>query len=123
MGHDEALIERATQGVAGAFQDLGIEPELIESRAWYAESFARAGDWDAWVWATVMEKPYGSRKPTFAAFVLMSDRVGKANAGIALLALQNRRPVFCWDGQTVRRVSKLRKVSDSWKDGWQPVTV
>ena len=121
MGDGESVVERNTQAVTGSFRELGIAPQLVSSKDWYEKSFSRAGDWDAWVWSTVMERPYGHRKPIFSAFVLMNPRVGKANAAIADLALQNRRVVFHWDNDQVHRVSKLRQVSDSWKDGWEPV--
>lgn len=121
MNDDESLVERNTQAIGGAFRELGIEPTLVSSKDWYEQKFASCGDWEAWVWHTVMEKPYGHRQPIFAAFVLTSNRIGKANAGVADLALQNRRVVFRWHRDQIHRVSKLRQVSDSWKDGWEPV--
>lgn len=109
-----------TPEVQAAFARLGVGPRLVSSKTWYAETFSNSGDWDGWVWKTVLEKPYGVRLHHFEGFVVFSS-LGKANANVVSLALANHRPVFHYNGKDIKRVKAVTQVSDSWKDGWIPV--
>jgi hypothetical protein len=76
---------------------LGLDNvALVDSASWYREQFDSCGNWDSWVWETVTGRDYATREQHFHGFVVLGDRLGKASAGIADLALRNGRAVLAW---------------------------
>lgn len=93
--------------------------ELVDSKAWYQKHFEIAGSWDAWIWSTVCERPYGGRPSHFDAYVVAIPFLGKANAGIVRLALEKKRVVLSWQKGNLGRVQDLVTLDDNnWKTGW-----
>lgn len=71
--------------------------ELQDSKTWYRENFDRCGNYDSWIWDTVCGKEYGTRAPYFHGYILARDTtLGRANAAISELALNNGKPVLFW---------------------------
>lgn len=113
-------IESDVKRVESRFSDqLGVSATVLDSATWFREKFDSCGDWDSWVWETVTGKDYGTRRRHFDGFVVLGDRLGKASAGIADLALRNGRAVLAWkepDFQTVKTVSVLD--AEDVRAGW-----
>jgi hypothetical protein len=95
---------------------------LVDSRDWYRESFARSGNWDAWIWDTVHRVDYGTRKTMFQAFVLAGpERVSRAAGMLASLALAQGRPVFGFSEQQGLRLAlqAIEYDPEDYASGWE----
>lgn len=98
---------------------MGVEATFKDSRTWYSESFSLCGSWDAWTWATVAEKPYGSRRTHFDGFVVCTPTLGRANKAIVSHALRDGRVVLFWDREKLSLVHRLvTRDENNWKAGW-----
>lgn len=101
-------------------QTLDVTTSLLDSRTWHEREFARCGGWDSWAWETVNGKDFSTRKSFFDGFVVGQTVIGRANAQIIHLALEQRRVVlFCAIERPLGIVTQLITVdSERWIDGW-----
>lgn len=105
-------------------QVMGAAAFFKDSRTWYSESFSLCGSWDAWTWATVAEKPYGSRRTHFDGFVVCTPTLGRANKAIVDHALRDGRVVLFWDREQLSLVQRLiTRDENNWRAGWAVQTV
>ncbi len=120
-GINEDYITSLLGDIQQSLSRLGLaDVTLSDSGSWFRERFQQTGDWDSWVWETVNGIDYITRKPNFDGFVVTTDQLGKANAGIVSLALQNKRAVLAYDeDRPLRKVTELH-VDDptNWTEGW-----
>ena len=119
MGAEER--KRLKEQVADRMGGLASHPVSAEDSVdWYNESFLRCDGWADWIWRTVSMVDYHTRKPRFSAFVVCTDPLGRANAGIVKLALRKKCPVFAWaDKAPLRVVEALSEDNpDDWIGGW-----
>jgi len=93
---------------------------LTDSGAWFRERFQQSGDWDSWMWETVNGIDYVTRQHYFDGFVVTADQLGKANAGIASLALQNKRAVLAYsEDRPLKKVTEIHADDPTnWTEGW-----
>lgn len=120
VGEDglDALLSSVSKSLEGILDPGSFT--LTSSFKWYRDRFEACGSWEGWIWESVSGKDYATRNPHFNGFVACSDRLGRANAGIAELALRSGKVVFYWEeGSPIRFVNKVTQVKDDWKDGWQ----
>ena len=88
-----------TESQARLEKELGSSIECELSSHWWSAQFERAGSWDSWIWETVTGKSFNTRGPHFDGFVVCTEQLGKANAGIVGLALKQKRSVLaCRNG-------------------------
>lgn len=126
VSYNAAASESAVRDVGRAFASLGLDQvELVGSADWYRAQFPRSGTWEAWIWDTVNGKDYQTRRAHFAGYVVCETTVGRANAGILRLALQQRYPAFLWqDQERLQKVTGLnQEQADNWQAGWRVQTV
>lgn len=98
---------------------LGVQVEITDSQTWYSQRFATSGNWDAWIWDTVLSRDYSTRKPFFDGFVVCEELLGRAGAGIVSLALRNQRLVLHWKDQAlIQNVVGVDPVGSDWKSGF-----
>lgn len=120
-GLNEDYIASLLGDIQQSLSRLGLaDVTLSDSGSWFRERFQQTGDWDSWVWETVNGIDYISRKYNFDGFVVTSDQLGKANAGIVSLALQNKRAVLAYDeDRPLRKVTELHADDPTnWTEGW-----
>lgn len=106
-------------------QQLGLKtPEVIDSFAWYRDAFARCGTWESWIWETVCGRDYGTRERHFDGFVVIGERLGRAGAAIADLAVRSNRAVLSLKGQKLDSVQRVLQVDPTdMVTGWTVETV
>lgn len=99
---------------------LGLSEVLItDSGTWYKQSFDTAGNWDSWIWETVLGRDYETRDRHFSGFVVYGDRLGRATAGVCNLALRSDRAVLVFDGQRLGKVTSVVTVDqENMVSGW-----
>lgn len=96
---------------------------VTDSADWYNQTFASCGSWDSWIWETVNGVDFQTRRRNFDGFVVLSDSLGRANAGIVRLALRNNAPVLAWKNDAIRTVTALEEIDvNDWMGGWQVQT-
>jgi len=98
------------------FAQMGLGAEIVDSASWYKDFFSRCGDWDSWIWETVVGKDYITRQPRFGCFVVCQTPMGRANAGISRLALRSGTPVLLWKDQAA--LEKVTEVVETDEADW-----
>jgi hypothetical protein len=103
---------------------LGLSAvNLVDSLTWYREQFEISGNWDSWVWETVTGRDYASRQHHFDGFIVFGDRLGRAGANIADLALRNGRVVLAWKDDVLRAVLSITPLNEEdMTAGWGLIT-
>lgn len=98
----------------------GVKIEVVSSTEWYEKTFEACASWSDWIWKSVVEVDYASRKPQFAGFIVCTKSLGRANAGIVDLALkQNRAVLAISDDDRLVVVTGLRTDDpEDWMGGW-----
>ena len=115
-------IEEATEAVRVALTGIvQTKPiQVTDSFAWYRDAFGRCGTWESWIWETVLGKDYGTREPHFDGFVVFGERLGRAGAGIADLAIRSNRAVLLYrDGNRLESVRTVAQIDpNDMVTGW-----
>jgi hypothetical protein len=94
------------------------DPILVDVQDWYDETYASSGLVEAWVWETVKGRDYASRRPHFAAFVTVSERLDRRTAQIVSLALRENRTVLAFNpNMQLLSVNQLMQREDE-AGGW-----
>ena len=107
-----------------ASDTLGQRLVVHNSAAWYREQFQKSGSWEAWIWETVSGIDYRTRAPHFSGFVVCSETLGRANAGIVRQALAAKKAVLHLHPSGLRSVTQLNVLpTDSWVNGWSVSSV
>lgn len=100
----------------------GAQPVL----AWaeWTRSFAAAGGWDAWAREVGAGHDWQG-SPTFDAYVVLTEQVGRATAQIVACALAANRGVVYWPrgafAPTPVRAIEAVPGEDSWLCGWRVI--
>lgn len=118
---DERQIEAVSSDIQAALMKFSPRTYIMtDSAAWYREKFASSGSWESWIFETVAGRDYHTRRPNFDGFVVATTTMGKANASICSLALQNDRAVLAWqEDQPLRLVTSINLDNpDDWANGW-----
>ncbi len=120
-GLSDDYVDQLMGDVKRTLAEAGIaNVALQDSGSWFREQFQRLGDWDSWIWETVNGVDYITRQHNFDGFVVTSDQLGKANAGIVQLALRNKRAVLHYvEDRPLRKVLEVHADDpENWAEGW-----
>ncbi len=118
--YSEEEIARLTGAVRAHMQmkQPGVEIVLGSGRDDHAAHFNRLGSWDAWAADVAVGIFFESREPRYHGFVVPEGPLGKATAQILHAALQAGKPVWIWDGVSLRIAGEIRQVGTDFKNGW-----
>ena len=111
---NEGQLAQIRSAICSTFLDLGISVIVTDSMKWYREKFAASGNWDSWVWDTVLGRDYSTRSRYFDGFVVVSQKLGRVSANIAILALRNDIFVLSWSEDKLFLITKFIPKADSW---------
>lgn len=120
-GLSSDYVEQLMSDVKQSLTKVGIANVVLsDSGTWFRENFQRTGDWDSWIHDTVMGIDYITRNHHFDGFVVTSDNLGRANAGIVQLALRQKRAVLHYvEDQPIRKVVEVHADDPTdWGAGW-----
>lgn len=94
--------------------------EIVASTDWHSQTFDGCASWDDWIWKSVVEVDYATRRPRFDGFVVCNKSLGRANAGIVDLALKQNRAVLAIsdDDRLVAVTAVTTDDPEDWMGGW-----
>jgi hypothetical protein len=100
-------------------QQMELVADVQSSGDWFRSSFPTFQNWNEWMDDTVFGLHSLTRIPHFFGYVVYSQEVGRATAGITERALTCGKPVlYATDTKLVTVTGVRRNALDSWSHGW-----